>query len=374
MSALPFASCRVALAALFLLPALARAAPWSTLAPQGIARQEVAVAELGGLIYVIGGFDGAVAIVDTVEVYDPVGDSWSSAAPAPVPIHHATVTAVNGKLYLIGGWSNFFATPLASVYEYDPVADSWSPPLAPMPTARGSPAAAEVGGLIYVAGGVNVGSVDDFAVYDPVADVWTPLAPMPTARNHLGAAGLLGKFYAVGGRTNVNTTAVEVYEPGVGWSAVAPLPRARAGLAVAAAAGRLYAFGGEGNDDDPSGVFPDVDAYDPATNRWTRRPAMPTPRHGIGAAVLAGRIHVPGGAPVEGFGVTAVHEVFDPASGPSIPALPTVLYVVLGLAIAAVTGSLGRKRAATRPASSAASRRAAGPGSAGTVGGGSAAA
>ncbi len=135
------------LLALLLLPALAQALPWSTLAPQGVARQEVAVAELGGFIYVIGGFDGTVTIVDTVEVYDPVGDSWSSAAPVPVPIHHATATAVNGKLYLIGGWSNFFGTPLASVYEYDPVADSWSAPLAPIPTARGTPAASEVCGL-----------------------------------------------------------------------------------------------------------------------------------------------------------------------------------------------------------------------------------
>jgi N-acetylneuraminic acid mutarotase len=333
------ASGRVSLAALLLLPALARAVPWSTRAPLGVARQEVAVAELGGLVYVIGGFDGSGTIVDTVEAYDPVGDSWSSVAPVPVPIHHTTATAANGKLYVIGGWSDFFATALASVYEYDPLANSWSPPKTPMPTARGSPAAARVGGLIYVAGGWNAGLVNDFAAYDPVADSWTPLPPMPTGRNHLGAAALAGRFYAVGGRTDLgaglnNVTAVEVYDPGGGWSGVAPLPRARGGLAVAAASGRLYALGGEGNDEVPSGVFPDVDAYDPAANRWTRRPPMPTPRHGIGAAVLGGLVHVPGGGPVEGFGVSPVHEVFDPASGPFVPALPLAFAVLLGLAIA----------------------------------------
>ena len=40
---------------------------------------------------------------------------------------------------------------------------------------------------------------------------------------------------------------------------------------------------------------------------------MPTPRHGIGAANVGGRIHIPAGGPVEGFGVTDVHEVYDPS-------------------------------------------------------------
>ena len=37
---------------------------------------------------------------------------------------------------------------------------------------------------------------------------------------------------------------------------------------------------------------------------------MTTPRHGIGAATVFGRIHVPGGADVAGFGTSAVNEAF----------------------------------------------------------------
>jgi hypothetical protein len=37
---------------------------------------------------------------------------------------------------------------------------------------------------------------------------------------------------------------------------------------------------------------------------------MPVPRHGIGAATIGGRIHIPGGATVAGFGVSAVHDAF----------------------------------------------------------------
>lgn len=324
-------------------PGIADGASWSTLAPLATARQEVAVAELGGLVYVIGGFDGTGTVRSTVERYDPATDSWMTVASLPVVIHHATATAANGKLYVIGGWSDFFATALADVYEYDPGTDSWIAKT-DMPTARGSPAAAEVGGMIYVVGGWNAGVVDDFAAYDPVTDSWTVLTAMPMARNHLGGAGVGGKFYAVGGRTDLgagtgNVATVELYDPvAASWSGGASLPRPRGGLAVAVTSGLIFALGGEGNDEEPSGVFPDVDAYDPSADAWVPRADMLTARHGIGAAVVAGRIHVPGGGPVEGFGVTGVHEVFNPT--PSVPALPPVS---AGILAALLVGSALRR-------------------------------
>jgi hypothetical protein len=67
----------------------------------------------------------------------------------------------------------------------------------------------------------------------------------------------------------------------------------------------------------PSGVFPQKEVYDPRTDTWERLAPMPTPRHGIGAAVLGDRIFVPGGAAVQGFGATGVHEVFTVPSARS---------------------------------------------------------
>jgi hypothetical protein len=54
-----------------------------------------------------------------------------------------------------------------------------------------------------------------------------------------------------------------------------------------------------------------VEAYDPAQNAFMRLGPMATPRHGINAAVLGSRVYLPGGATVEGFGVTGVNEAFD---------------------------------------------------------------
>ena len=132
----------VSLALPVALAAPVAADPWSTRAPLLEAVQEVAVAELAGRVYVVGGLQGT-AILNRVEVWDPVSDSWSFAATLHIPLHRTTATAVADKLYVIGGWPNFFGAPTARTFAYDPSTNTWTEK-APMPTARGSPAAAAV--------------------------------------------------------------------------------------------------------------------------------------------------------------------------------------------------------------------------------------
>lgn len=90
------------------------------------------------------------------------------------------------------------------------------------------------------------------------------------------------------------------------------MPTPRGGAAGAVAEGRLYVVRGEGNPAAASGVFAEVEAYDPETDRWTSLPPMSTPRHGTGAAALLGQIYVPGGATQQGFGAVATHERLTP--------------------------------------------------------------
>ncbi len=57
-------------------------------------------------------------------------------------------------------------------------------------------------------------------------------------------------------------------------------------------------------------VFADAWVYDPASDRWSALPPLPTPRHGLGAATVGDRIHVfGGGTRVGGDHASAVHEV-----------------------------------------------------------------
>jgi N-acetylneuraminic acid mutarotase len=86
---------------------------------------------------------------------------------------------------------------------------------------------------------------------------------------------------------------------------------ARAGTGCGVVGGRLVVVGGEGAAT-ATGVFSEVEAYDPASDSWESLTPMPTPRHGMAAAVWDGALHVPGGARSAGFGAVATHEVLTP--------------------------------------------------------------
>jgi N-acetylneuraminic acid mutarotase len=283
---------------------------WGQRAPLPDANSEIAVAELEGKVYVVGGYPSTRRTVNTVQVYDSARDSWDYAPPLPVPTHHAVAAGVNGRLYVIGG--EISPTGIAAqdifvnaVYAFDPATAEWTL-RAPMPTARSAMAVGIVDGRIYVAGG-RPPRGHDFAVYDPATDEWTVLPDLPTARNHLAAAAIDGKLYVAGGRFGAGvgsemTAALEVFDPAANaWTAASPLPQPRAGVNGIAAEGCFYVLGGEGNNAHPQGVFPDVDVYHPATNSWRSLAPLPTPVHGVtGAAFLNGWIHLPGGGTARG--------------------------------------------------------------------------
>jgi hypothetical protein len=286
---------------------------WTSRQPLPAPRQELGVAELAGRIYAVGGFDDAGRPSGAVAYYEPASDRWSAAAALPGPLHHIPVAAVSDRLYALGGLRGGAFTAVDVVSVYDPGRDAWDPgPSLPLP--RGAGAAAVINGRIYLAGGLRNGaSIADFAALDPSTNAWTPLPPLPTARDHLAAAAIDGRFYAVGGRAGQLFGVLEMYDPATGeWTTLTPMPTARGGLAAAALGGRLFTFGGEGNSADPQGIFPQVEVYDPTSDRWSGLPDLPTPRHGLGAAVSGAQIYVPGGATIAGFGASAANEALRP--------------------------------------------------------------
>ena len=284
---------------------------WAQLAPMNEARQEVGVAAIGDRIYVVGGYRADGTTANTLEVYDVRANAWTTLAPMPERLNHCVAVAYQGKLYVIGG-STALGSTSAATFEYDPARNDWGV-RASMARARTAAVAAVVGDSIFVAGGTDDRS--ELEAYDPRTDQWTSLAEMPTPRNHVAGGTARGRFHAVGGRPG-NLRVLEIYDPAADtWATGAPMPTGRSGHAAAVLRGCLYAFGGEGNASRPDGLFPQNEVYDPRTNTWESMPQMPTPRHGIGAAVVGDKIYVPGGGAVAGFGATPVHEVFTPPAG-----------------------------------------------------------
>src|SRR4029077_4551315 len=78
---------------------------WESRTTMTWARQETAVAAIGGLLYVIGGFGSTTEPVDRWEVNNPAANRWQTVAPLPMALHHAAAAAVDGRLFVIGGYT-----------------------------------------------------------------------------------------------------------------------------------------------------------------------------------------------------------------------------------------------------------------------------
>jgi N-acetylneuraminic acid mutarotase len=354
--------------------------PWKKAAPFPEADEELYGAAVNGKLYVIGGWGGGKARGATYE-YDPATDKWTKKKSMPRPAHHAALAAANGKIYVSGGFVVPQDTtipvgaawePIDDMWEYDPAADSWKT-LAPLPGKRGAAVAVEVGGKIYVIGGVTTveASKDPFFtffgpsrvlttndVYDPATNKWESRRPMTVARNHAFAGAVNGKIYVIGGRTGhgfilsaTNTDVVEEYNPVADlWSVPKErMPTARSGGAWGTDGRRIYVAGGEVTTQGIVGAFRAIEAYEPATNSWTTLPSMPMPRHGVAGAVIGNRLHLVSGM-IQSAGAmafldpnlhtsTAAHDVLELQFNPSPPT---------GAKSGAAAPSAGPKKAYTR--------------------------
>ena len=277
------------------------------------ANSEFAVAEWGGLVYVLGGYPSSRDTRRTVHVYDVLADAWTLGPPLPEPLNHGMAAAVDGIIYALGGQSTAQGggSYVDRVYALDPAAGVWVAK-APMPTARSGCVAVVLDGLIYVAGG-RPPRGNDFAVYDPAADAWTVLPGLPSQRNHIAGAAMGGRIYIAGGRPPRGND-FAVYDPAAdAWTVLPGLPSQRNHIAGAAMGGRIYIAGGRlegGFRSEATAVF---EAYDPATNTWSRAAPLPRPRSGINGVVAFGCFHVWGGE--GGSGMFPDHDVYDPRAG-----------------------------------------------------------
>jgi N-acetylneuraminic acid mutarotase len=324
---------------LFAVTAAARAALpphcFTTLPPPPLGdRQEHSAAVIGTNIYMAGGMI-AGRETNRLEVFDTAKGTWSVGPPLPAPLHHPNVAAVAGALYVLGGLAGAPWKSSGVALKYVPPATggngTWSHVAHVPEPVRGSAAVGVKGDSVYLVGGLAergraIGAV---ARFDAAAaggkGAWTStgLPQLPEGRDHSGAAVVGSTMYIVGGRNGTQTS----FEPrswaldldaaakGAGkWVQKASIPTPRGGVAVAQLGGRIFVFGGEGNAASAKGVFPQVEAYDPATDSWEAvKGGMAHPRHGNSAVTVGGKIYVlAGGAKQGGAEPGSIVETFGP--------------------------------------------------------------
>src|SRR4051812_39571897 len=117
--------------------ALAQNGAWTTKQPLPAPRNEVALATVGGKLYVVGGSVGGEA-VPLIDEYDPPSNAWRVLAAMPKGLDHLGVAVVDGKIITVGGFiGSVHRGAVSDVYEYNPASNSWRA-LAPIKGPRGS--------------------------------------------------------------------------------------------------------------------------------------------------------------------------------------------------------------------------------------------
>ena len=130
------------------------------------------------------------------------------------------------------------------------------------------------------------------------SEVWSTKTPMNVARTGAAAGVINGKLYVVGGSPTGGyaTTSLEVYDPLSNlWSSLANALTSRALAAAVVVGDKLYVMGGCINSDCIPGLTGTLEVYDPATNSWTSKTGMPTPRTTVAAGAINNKIYVAGG-------------------------------------------------------------------------------
>lgn len=248
----------------------------------------------------------------------PEADEWQQLTPATVPsprFGHTMVTIEN-KVYLFGGVN--YASSGQLLNDYSPGGQLFNDlwvwadeekdwlviPQHSQPPARHSHAAVELNGRMYVLFGQDGSGnfFEDLWSYDPVNNTWdeiTPAGPSPTARAGHSAVVIDNAIYVLGGEDENGTILDELwrYDPGTNaWEQRAALPAGGVREhAAAAVAGKMYIFCGE----DGENPLDDLWVYVPSENSWTQLdPAgsAPSARHGMTLAQYAEWIWLIGGS------------------------------------------------------------------------------
>ncbi|RKU10008.1 hypothetical protein C6503_20195 [Candidatus Poribacteria bacterium] len=194
-------------------------------------------------------------------------------------------------------------------------------------TKRSGIATAVVDDKIYIMGGTleNVGAPDGVSTveeYDPQTNTWRRVADMPTRRYYPKAAVVNDIIYVFGGwyqEKGVKTeypVRVEAYDPATDtWTRKKDMPVPRVHPAVGAVDEKIYIIGGStgwGGEDERR--MDRVDIYDPATDTWEAGTKMPTRRDAYLGGVVNNHIFVIGGYGPPGGQVLSAIEEYDPIS------------------------------------------------------------
>lgn len=263
---------------------------WESLPDAPLALEGAGMAAHQGRLWVAGGVlgQGDRGLLDSVSIYDPATRAWSPGPQLPEPVAFASLVAAGPALYLVGGQAAEGA--IRTTLRLDSGAGAWVED-APLPAEREAGAAAWDGSRIVYAGGVGLDHAATDLVYALAHGAWKEIGRLSIAREKAVAiSDAFGTVWIIGGRDRRSGV------PAFGTVDVVQVDGTSQGQPVGpvhSAAGAWIPGAGPCTiaGDTGSGVSAEVQCL----NGPAGIPALPSPRAGLGAAVLGPDVYVLGG-------------------------------------------------------------------------------
>ncbi|GLU56641.1 Kelch repeat-containing protein [Dyadobacter frigoris] len=234
---------------------------------------------------------------------------WKAVEPENLPVKRLenAMAEANGKLYLVGG------REIKSVDEYDPKKNTWVS-LSQTPIEMSHFQAISFHGEVYVVGAFTGGyphetPIPNIYIFNPVKNQWRkgPEIPENRRRGAAGAFVLNDKIYVIcgiqDGHWDGQVAWFDEFDPATNtWKQLAEAPRKRDHIQVAVVDNKLYVAGGRLSTARINQVLnttiAEVDVYDFKTSKWeTLDPSnnIPTKRAGNTTVVLGHKVLFIGG-------------------------------------------------------------------------------
>jgi N-acetylneuraminic acid mutarotase len=229
--------------------------------------------------------------------------TWQSAASMPERRSYFAAAQIGGSVYVSGGMVGASGKYVLKLDRFDPSRNRWAR-LPDQPQPARAAAGAALGRSLYVLGGQTpAGVTRRVLAYDTRTRRWSTRARLPAPRYNAAAASLDGRLYVVGGVRAIDPVRSMFVYDGRRWRAGPPLPQALHTQGLVAFRGELWSVGGI---DRAGDAVRSVWVYSPRTKRWRAGPRLAAPVAMVGATSTRTGIYVTS---------EAVYERYVPGGG-----------------------------------------------------------
>ncbi len=282
--------------------------PWKLAAP--ISREVVLPGSTATTLLVAGGLDGSGNSDAGTYALDTTTGHLSPIGTLATATHDAAGVVIGGRDLVLGGGT---VAPSATSQRFSP--DGASLSSGTLPSARADAVGETIGSTAYVAGGYDGPSFDATVLATTNGLVFTNVANLPVPVRYPAAATLGGEIYLFGGqaRDGRPVRAVQVVDPRTrSAKVIGELPIPLSGAVAANIGGTIYIAGG---DSAVGAAAPhpvaSIFAFDAASTTFLRAGTLPIAVSNGAGTVLGARLWIIGGE-VSGGTPTAAVQMLEP--------------------------------------------------------------